>query len=82
MKKFIIEYLYEEEGQWDDMYGDYIDAENAEEAMELFLDWAREQYIQTNNYDIFDEDDFMRSCRVIEYVYSTIDCCYIPKDKM
>ena len=63
MKKFRVEFLNKETGEWHDPYGDYIDAENAEEAEELFWDWFQEQSIQ-NDVE-FDKDDFIY--RVVEY---------------
>ena len=63
MKKFRIEFLNRETGEWYDPYGDYIDAENAEEAEELFWDWFQEQSIQ-NDVE-FDKDDFIY--RLVKY---------------
>ena len=65
MKKFRVEFLNKETGEWYDPYGDYIDAENAEEAEELFWDWFLEQYIQNDNANNFNKDDFIY--RVVEY---------------
>lgn len=65
MKKFRVEFLNEETGEWHDPYGDYINAENAEEAEELFWDWFLEQYIQNDNANNFNKDDFIY--RVVEY---------------
>lgn len=65
MKKFRVEFLNEETGEWYDPYGDYINAENAEEAEELFWDWFLEQYIQNDNANNFNKDDFIY--RVVEY---------------
>lgn len=65
MKKFKVECLSEETGEWYDPYGDYINAENAEEAEELFWDWFLEQYIQNDNANNFNKDDFIY--RVVEY---------------
>ena len=59
MKKFKVECLSEETGEWYDPYGDYINAENAEEAEELFWDWFLEQYIQNDNANNFNKDDFI-----------------------
>lgn len=61
MKKFRVEFLNEETGEWYDPYGDYINAESAEEAEELFWDWFQEQSIQ-NDVE-FNKDDFIYRVR-------------------
>ena len=66
MKKFRVEFLNEETGEWYDPYGDYIDAENAEEAEELFWDWVLEQYIQNDNANNFNKDAFIYRVEELE----------------
>ena len=59
MKKFRVEFLNEETGEWYDPYGDYINAESAEEVEELFWDWVLDQYTQNDNANNFNKDDFI-----------------------
>lgn len=59
MKKFRVEFLNEETGEWYDPYGDYINAESAEEAEKLFWDWVLDQYTQNDNANNFNKDDFI-----------------------
>lgn len=52
MKKYVVE-LKTATGEWQNIYGDFIDAESPQEAASLFMDWQREQIIE--NINLFDD---------------------------
>ena len=51
MKKYVVE-LKTATGEWQNVYGDFIEAESPQEAASLFMGWQREQIIE--NINLFD----------------------------
>lgn len=54
MKKYVVEFKTAT-GEWQNGYGDFIEAESPQEAASLFMDWQREQIIE--NINLFDNSD-------------------------
>lgn len=52
LKKYVVE-LKTATGEWQNGYGDFIEAESPQEAASLFMDWQREQIIE--NINLFDD---------------------------
>lgn len=52
MEKYIVEFKTAT-GEWQNGYGDFIEAESPQEAASLFMDWQREQIIE--NINLFDD---------------------------
>lgn len=54
MEKYIVEFKTAT-GEWQNGYGDFIEAESPQEAAGFFMDWQKEQIVE--NINLFDNLD-------------------------